>query len=503
MTIEIKESKKASKLFDNPIISSTKLSNLEDLIKYGYDMDISQIALFSARNDIDTAMKILNTDSIEEYGYELNCLLKQVREFRRSDIKGQMIAIRTDSNGKKYTEVLAEGIFKADSDVESSDDSYDIIEDVKSDKIKSGNALNINDIIGNRNPNIDGETINSHSNINQNINERNSNIDGETINSHSNINQNINERNPNIDGETINSHSNINQNINERNSNIDGETINSHSNINQNINERNPNIDGETINSHSNINQNINERNSNIDGETINSHSNINQNINERNSNIDGEISDGHQNINGRILKPKSNNNKSRQAILKLSPNFIQVNRVNIQVPPAPALPQQRQQQSLPAQTLPQQRQQQSLPTQALPKQQPYITDNLSFDNFINPQIIIDNAKVYQSISDKRSQYNLSKTICEQCVANYNILNKDDKEAQRIKISDILRTYHTFSISDSDKFAYRKTIYPQGIPLRFECYYCKNDHLELHYYCAKRKNVVIHKLYHYFQLVRI
>ncbi|EAX83279.1 hypothetical protein TVAG_164790 [Trichomonas vaginalis G3] len=173
MTIEIKESKKASKLFDNPIISSTKLSNLEDLIKCGYDMDISQIALFSARNDMD---------SIEEYGYELNCLLKQVREFRRSDIKGQMIAIRTDSNGKKYTEVLAEGIFKADSDVESSDDSYDIIEDVKSDKIKSGNALNINDIIGNRNPNINGETINSHSNINQNINERNSNIDGETIN---------------------------------------------------------------------------------------------------------------------------------------------------------------------------------------------------------------------------------------------------------------------------------------------------------------------------------
>ncbi|EAX83280.1 hypothetical protein TVAG_164800, partial [Trichomonas vaginalis G3] len=370
---------------------------------------------------------------------------------------------------------------------------------------------------------------NSHSNINQNINERNSNIDGETINSHSNINQNINERNSNIDGETINSHSNINQNINERNSNIDGETINSHSNINQNINERNSNIDGETINSHSNINQNINERNSNIDGETINSHSNINQNINERNSNINDEITDGPRNINGRILKPKSNNNKSRQAILKLPPNFIQVNRVNIQVPPAPALPQQRQQQSLPAQTLPQQRQQQSLPaqtlpqqrqqqslpaqtlpqqrqqqslpaqtlpqqrqqqslpTQALPKQQPHITDNLSFDNFINPQIIIDNVKVYQSISDKRSQYNLSKTICEQCVANYNILNKDDKEAQRIKISDILRTYHTFSISDSDKLAYRKTIYPQGIPLRFERYYCKNDHLELHYYCAKRK----------------
>ncbi|KAI5537615.1 hypothetical protein TVAGG3_0443450 [Trichomonas vaginalis G3] len=412
-------------------------------------------------------------DSIEEYGYELNCLLKQVREFRRSDIKGQMIAIRTDSNGKKYTEVLAEGIFKADSDVESSDDSYDIIEDVKSDKIKSGNALNINDIIGNRNPNINGETINSHSNINQNINERNSNIDGETINSHSNINQNVNERNSNIDGETINSHSNINQNVNERNSNIDGETINSHSNINQNINERN--------------------------------------------LNINDEITDGHQNINGRILKPKSNNNKSRQAILKLPPNFIQVNRVNIQVTPAPALPQQRQQQSLPTQTLPQQRQQQSLPaqtlpqqrqqqslptqtlpqqrqqqslpTQTLPKQQPHITDNLSFDNFINPQIIIDNAKVYQSISDKRSQYNLSKTICEQCVANYNILNKDDKEAQRIKISDILRTYHTFSISDSDKLAYRKTIYPQGIPLRFERYYCKNDHLELHYYCAKRKKM--------------
>ncbi|EAX82751.1 ABC transporter AbcG-related protein [Trichomonas vaginalis G3] len=362
-------------------------------------------------------------DSIEEYGYELNCLLKQVREFRRSDIKGQMIAIRTDSNGKKYTEVLAERIFKADSDVESSDDSYDIIEDVKSDKIKSGNALNINDIIGNRNPNINGETINSHSNINQNINERNSNIDGETINSHSNINQNINERN------------------------------------------------------------------SNIDGETINSHSNINQNINERNSNINDEITDGHQNINGRILKPKSNNNKSRQAIPKLPPNFIQVNRVNIQFSPAPALPQQRQQQSL--------------QTQALPKQQPHITDNLSFDNFINPQIIIDNAKVYQSISDKRSQYNLSKTICEQCVANYNILNKDDKEAQRIKISDILRTYHTFSISDSDKLAYRKTIYPQGIPLRFERYYCKNDHLELHYYCAKRKMWLFTKLYHYFQLVRI
>lgn len=119
----------------------------------------------------------------------------------------------------------------------------------------------------------------------------------------------------------------------------------------------------------------------------------------------------------------------------------------------------------------------------------PHITDNFNLDGLINLPNLNQLSFAYQHTNNTHQQATITNTACLQCVPNYNLLDEKSKQESYKRIKDILRTKHSFQISDSDKLKYRSTIYPNTKPLTFIRYYSKYDelginYLELHYYCG-------------------
>ncbi|EAX76842.1 hypothetical protein TVAG_456150, partial [Trichomonas vaginalis G3] len=113
-----------------------------------------------------------------------------------------------------------------------------------------------------------------------------------------------------------------------------------------------------------------------------------------------------------------------------------------------------------------------------------HLTDNPPLTDLQNTHLVPNFAYDYQNNFSTHKQSIIVNKACIELIPNYQSFDDKNKEIHRKRIKNILRTYHTFSISQSARIKYSLTIYTNGHPLRFQRYNAHNNYLEIIYYCG-------------------
>ncbi|EAX97321.1 hypothetical protein TVAG_048220 [Trichomonas vaginalis G3] len=113
-----------------------------------------------------------------------------------------------------------------------------------------------------------------------------------------------------------------------------------------------------------------------------------------------------------------------------------------------------------------------------------HLTDNPPLTDLQNTHLVPNFAYDYQNNFSAHKQSIIVNKACIELIPNYQSFDDKNKEIHRKRIKNILRTYHTFSISQSARIKYSLTIYTNGHPLRFQRYNAHNNYLEIIYYCG-------------------
>ncbi|EAX74009.1 hypothetical protein TVAG_217220, partial [Trichomonas vaginalis G3] len=88
-----------------------------------------------------------------------------------------------------------------------------------------------------------------------------------------------------------------------------------------------------------------------------------------------------------------------------------------------------------------------------------HLTDNPPLTDLQNTHLVPNFAYDYQNNFSTHKQSIIVNKACIELIPNYQSFDDKNKEIHRKRIKNILRTYHTFSISQSARIKYSLTIY--------------------------------------------